>query len=77
MVPLKRNLYGHRLGGLLGERQFDKILLESGYEKAPTREGLFVHRPHGLSLSVYMDDIKKGMQEAQSGTHVEEIDERH
>ena len=35
VVPLERNLYGHRLAGLLWERQFEKILLKHGWEKVP------------------------------------------
>ena len=33
VVPLERNLYGHPLAGLLWERQFEKVLLEHGWEK--------------------------------------------
>ena len=33
VVPLERNLYGHPLTGLLWERQFEKILLQHGWEK--------------------------------------------
>ena len=33
VVPLERNLCGHLLGGLLWERQFEKILLKHGWEK--------------------------------------------
>ena len=58
VVLLERNLYGHPLAGLLWERQFDKILLKRGWEKMPNWECLFVHREKGLSLSVYVDDIK-------------------
>ena len=58
VVPLERNLYGHPLAGLLWERQFDKILLQHGWEKIPIWECLFVHREKGLFLSVYVDDIK-------------------
>ena len=46
------NLYGLPLGGLLWEKQFEKILLKYGWEC------LFVHREKGLFLSVYVDDIK-------------------
>ena len=58
VVPLKRNLYGHPLAGLLWERQFEKILLKHGWEKIPNWECLFVHREKGLFLSVYVDDMK-------------------
>ena len=52
VVPLERNLYGHPLAGLLWERQFEKILLQHGWEKVSNWEGLFVHREEGLFLSV-------------------------
>ena len=53
-----KKLYGHPLAGLLWERQFEKILLETGWEKVPTWECLFEHREKGLLWSVYVDDIK-------------------
>ena len=43
VVPLQRNLHGHPLAGLLWERQFEKALLELGWEKVPNWECLFVH----------------------------------
>ena len=58
VVPLERNLYGHPLAGLLWERQFEKILLQCGWEKVSNWECLFGHRRKGLFLSVYVDDIK-------------------
>ena len=33
VVPLERNLYGHPLAGPLWERQFEKILLQYGWDK--------------------------------------------
>ena len=44
VLPLERNLYGHRLAGLLWERPFEKSLLELGCEKVPNWERLLVHR---------------------------------
>ena len=38
VVPLERNLYGHLLAGLLGERQFERILKKYGWEKVSNRE---------------------------------------
>ena len=58
VVRLERNLYGHPLARLLWEGQFEKILLEYGWEKVSNWECLFVHREKGLFLSVYVDDIK-------------------
>ena len=36
VVPFERKLYGHPLAGLSLERQFEKVLLEHGWEKVPT-----------------------------------------
>ena len=58
VIPHERNLYGHRLAGLLWERQFVDALLELGWEKIPNWECIFVHRKQGLFLSVFVDDIK-------------------
>ena len=58
VVPFERNLYCHPLAGLLRERQFEKILLQLGWEKVSNWECLFVHRQEGLFLSVCVDDIK-------------------
>ena len=43
---------------LLWEKQFEKNLLQHGWEKVSNWECLFVHRQKGLFLSVYVDDIK-------------------
>ena len=43
---------------MLRERQFEKILLQHGWEKVSNKECLFVHREKGLFLSVYVYDIK-------------------
>ena len=58
VVPLERNLYGHPLAGLLWARQFEKILLQHGWEKVSNKGCLFVHGEKRLFLSVYVDDIK-------------------
>ena len=58
VVPLERNLYGHPLAGLLWERQFEKVLLQHGWEKVSNFDYLFVHREKGIFLPVYVDDIK-------------------
>ena len=60
VVLLERNLYGHPSAGLLGEKQFEKVLLEHGWEKFRNWECLFVNRETGLFLLVYVDDIKTG-----------------
>ena len=58
VVPLEGNIYGHPLAGLVWERQFEKILLQHGWDKVSNLECLFVHRQKGLFSSVYVDDIK-------------------
>ena len=58
VVPLERNLCGHPFAGLLWERQFEKILLQHGWEKIPNWECSVVHREKGLFFSVYVNDIK-------------------
>ena len=52
VVPLERNLYGHPLAGLSWDMQFEKVLLEPGWEKVSNRECFFVHRERRLFLSV-------------------------
>ena len=53
VVPLERNLYGHPLAGLLWERQFEKFLLQPGWEKVSNWECLLVHRQkRGYSFCV-------------------------
>ena len=49
VVPLERNLYSHPLAGLLWERQFEKVLLEHGWEKVPNWECFFVNREKDYS----------------------------
>ena len=66
VVPLERKLYGHRLAGLLWERQFEVILLGLGWENVPNWGCLFVHRKQGLFLSENVDLIK--MTERQQNT---------
>ena len=44
VVLLERNLYGHLSAGLSWEREFEKVLLEHGWEKARCWECLFVNR---------------------------------
>ena len=38
VAPLERSLSGHPLAGLLRKRQFEKVLLEHGWEKVLNRE---------------------------------------
>ena len=51
VVPLERNLFGHPLAGLLWERQFEKIHIETWLgENSKLGMSLFVHREKGLIL---------------------------
>ena len=49
VVPLERNLNGHLLAGLLWARQFEKLLLEHGWEIVPNWECLVVNREQDYS----------------------------
>ena len=59
VVPLERNLYGHPLAGLLWERQFEKVLLEHGWQKFQTGNVCLSTEQKDF-LSVFVDDIKNG-----------------
>ena len=49
VLLLERNLHGHPPAGLLWERQFEKALIELGWEKVPHWECLFVDRNNNYS----------------------------
>ena len=51
VVPLERNLYRHPLGGLLREKQFEKVLLEHGWEKV-FNLGMFICQPRKRSMLI-------------------------
>ena len=75
-VPLKRNLHGHPLAGLLWERQFEEVLLlELGWVKAPTWECLLVNRKTRIILIGVRTTFKNDWKKAEFESHVEEIDE--
>ena len=58
-VPLRRNLYGHKLAALLWQKFAEwKITKLCGFEKLVDCECLYVHREKKLFLSVYVDDLK-------------------
>ena len=76
IVPLERTLYGHPLAGLFWEGQFERDLLEHGWENVPNWECLFVNRARGLFLSVYVDDLKTGWQDRKHRTDLENSHER-
>ena len=56
VVPWKGICTGQPLVGLLWERQFEKVLLEGGWEKVPNWECLFGNS-EGQLFSVYVDEI--------------------
>ena len=77
VVLLERIFFGHPLAVLLWERQFEKALIELGWEKVPIWECLFVHRKQKLFQSVHVDDIKMaGKKQTSFSSYVEEINER-
>ena len=59
----------------IGRDSSRRFLLPNGCEKEPTWECLSVYRQHGLSLSVYVDDIEVAWLEAQFGGRVDKINE--
>ena len=76
VVPLERHLYGHPLAGLLWERQFEKVMLEHGWEESSKLGMLIRHQRTGLFLSVYLDDIKLAGKETEHRPNVENTRER-
>ena len=63
-------------GRTLRERQFEKVVLEHGWEKVPTWECLFVNRDKGRFFSVYVDDTKTDRQETEHQSDLESSHER-
>ena len=76
VVPLQRKLYGHPLSGLLWERQFEKVLLEHGWEKVPNWECLFVNRAKKTLLIRVRGRYKTGWEETEHQSDLESSDER-
>ena len=74
VVPLERNLNGHPLVGLLWERQSEEILLKLGWEKVRTWSVSLFTKDKDYSCR-YTLMTSKWLEEAEFGTHVEEIDE--
>ena len=74
VVLLERNLCGHPLAGLLWERQFEKVLLELGWEKVSNWECIFVQKK--IILIGKRGRHQFGWKEAEHGSHVEEIDDK-
>ena len=76
VVLLERNLYGHPLAGPSWKRQFEKVLMENGWEKVSNWERSFVNKEKGLFFSVYVDEIKMAGKKPNSGPNVENTCER-
>ena len=57
VVLLERNLCGHLLAGLSWEMQFEKILLQHGWEKV-SKLGILICNPTKRTIYSYVDDIK-------------------
>ena len=76
VVPLERNLYGHPLAGLFWESQFEKVLLEHGWEKVPNWECFSLTEKKDYSCLCTWTDIISGWEETQHRPNVESTDER-
>ena len=64
VVPLDRNLYGQPLARLSWERQFEKIILNHGWEKIPNWECLFVNHEKDYSyLCMWMTSKLDGKKQ--------------
>jgi hypothetical protein len=55
---LTRNLYGHKLAGLIWEKHCHKHVLAAGFTKIQGWECLFVHKTMQVFLSIYVDDFR-------------------
>ena len=76
VVFLERNLYGDPLAGLLWERQFEKVLLEHGWEKVPHWECFFVDRETRTILIGVCGRYKTGWKEAEHQSNMENTNDR-
>ena len=73
VVPLERNLHGHPLAGLLWERQFEKVLLENGWEKVLNWECLFVNRARGTIIILVCGRYQTGRQDRKHETDLGKV----
>ena len=56
---LCRNLYGHKLAGLLWQKDAEDVIINKlKFETVQGWECLYFHRQKQLFLSVYVDDLK-------------------
>ena len=73
VVPLEKNLYGHPLAGLLWERQFEKVLVQHGWEKVSNWECFFVHNEKKVILMCVCGWHKICWNETKSWSYVESV----
>ena len=76
VVLLERNLYGHPLAGLIMERQFEKILLNTVGKRFPIENAYSYTVKKGLFLSVYVDDIKLAGKKQKHQSDVESTQQK-
>ena len=70
VVPLERNSYGHPLAGLLWERQFEKALMELGWEKVPNWECFIRSQKTNIILVGLCGWHQNGGKEAECSSYV-------
>jgi len=58
VCPLRLNLYGHPLAGLIWEKYLEEKLIECGFEKVRGWECMYQNKKEQTMLSVYVDDFK-------------------
>ena len=75
VVLLEQNLYGHPLAGLLWERQFEKVLLERGWEKFQIGNACSLTGKRTVLIFV-CGRYKAGWKEAKHQSNMENTDER-
>ena len=76
VVPLDRNLYGHPLAGLLWEKQFEKILLQHGWEKV-SKLGMSLRAPPEKTILICVCGRHQiGWKEAKHWSDVETTQQR-
>ena len=76
VVPLERNLYGNPLAGVLWKRQFEKVLLEHGWEKSSKLGMLVCETRKMTTLICVCGRFKPGWEETKHWPNVESTFER-
>lgn len=57
MVEIRKGIYGLPQAGILAKRLLDERLLAGGYYPAPHTSGLYLHREHSISFTLWVDDF--------------------